>query len=335
MAPVQEAMRGKGADIGDTIGMSSKNQRPSVPDLGRPFGRQLSARELEARQHYVTPSNQENLVNEVQDRRQLMKSTDRNDPIPYYYNQYDGLPVPYSAPSAQKENFVLRSAVRDAAGAEVKQRGQGGVIRTDPITDEEVAYLKSMKDQAELAKFDDYVESFINPRQPGNMKFLMEVYPDYVNRRLQQAHTDYEFALRNQMIDSWGINTFEDLHFKYLVDQGKITGPRLLNRRPRIDDTYTPGWLSPFNFQSPRKTSSDLRLPFASAQHGRRPLNVDNWTMDRSNRPLGTGNTEQQLARGMYAAPDADPANQLPTGSDATNIGRNFFVNGGFYERAP
>ena len=25
-----------------------------------------------------------------------------------------------------------------------------------------------MKDQAELAKFDDYVESFIDPRQPAN-----------------------------------------------------------------------------------------------------------------------------------------------------------------------
>jgi hypothetical protein len=52
----------------------------------------------------------------------------------------------------------------------------------------------------------------------------MEVYPEYVNRRLQQAHADYEYALRNQMIDSWGINTFDDLYFKYMVDQGKLQG---------------------------------------------------------------------------------------------------------------
>lgn len=53
---------------------------------------------------------------------------------------------------------------------------------------------------------------------------FIEIYPDFVTRRIQQVNTDYEYALRNQMIDSWGINTFDDLHFKYLVDQGKIKG---------------------------------------------------------------------------------------------------------------
>ena len=60
------------------------------------------------------------------------------------------------------------------------------------------------------------------------MKFLMEVYPEYVNRRLQQAHADYEYALRNQMIDSWGINTFDDLYFKYMVEK-VFHGGRKLN----------------------------------------------------------------------------------------------------------
>ena len=29
------------------------------------------------------------------------------------------------------------------------------------------------------------------------------------------------------MISKWGINTFEDLHFKYLIDQGDLDGPQL------------------------------------------------------------------------------------------------------------
>ena len=211
------------------------------------------------------------------------------------------MPVPYAAPSEQKDRFLLESAVRRAAGKEIADSdAKDGVIRTAPITETEIQYLKSMKDQAELAKFDDYVESFIDPRQPGNMKWLMEVYPDYVSRRLQQAHTDYEFALRNQMIDSWGINTFDDLHFKYLVDQGKITGPTLKTNRPPVDSSYTPGWLSPYNFQSPNKGSSNMRLPFASARYGKRPQDPAHWTLNRANRPLGSGNTEQQLAEGMY-----------------------------------
>lgn len=196
--------------------------------------------------------------------------------------------------------MLVRSAVRDAAAAENKAN-PGAVIRTDPITDEEVNYVKSMASMAELAKFDDYVESFIDPRQPGNMKWLMNVYPEYVERRLQQAHTDYEYALRNQMIDMWGINTPEDLMFKYMVDQGQITGPSLRNERPTLDMSYTPGVLSVFNFQKPRAASSQLRLPFASAKHGKRPEGgVDSWSIDRATRPLGRGNTYGELAQGMY-----------------------------------
>ena len=331
------------ANMGDTMGMSGKNARVGGPDLGRQFGAELSARELNARQHNV-PASQPTDPNQRRDR--MTAAATAGDPMPYYYNNYDGLPVPYAAPSEQKENFMLRSAVRDAAAAEVQKRADAnkppGLLRVDPITDEEVSYLKSMKDQAELAKFDDYVESFIDPRMPGNMKWLMEIYPDYVNRRLQQAHTDYEFALRNQMIDSWGINTFDDLHFKYMVDQGKILGPSLKQPVQAIDSTYTPGWLSPYNFQSPRKTRGRMYFPFASAQSGRKPDNARNWSMDRAGRPLGRGNTEQELARGMYDQ-DGDPANfedRMATGSGAQRQAnpphaQNFAAGGGFFGGHP
>ena len=297
-------MQGHGSNTQNTLGLSGKNGRAGEPDYGT--GTNLAAAEMAARKHFVPPANDLSDVNQVKDRRESIPAAglQGRDAMPPYYNNYDGLPVPYTGPSELKEQFLLRQSVREAAGRAVQEAANAGqapgVVRTDPISDGEVAYLKHMKDQSELARFDDYVESFIDPRQPGNMKWLMEIYPDYVNRRLQQAHTDYEFALRNQMIDSWGINTFDDLHFKYMVDQGKISGPRLKNERPATDMSYTPGVLSPYNFQSPRKGAQYLRLPFASAQHGRRPQNPDNWTLNRENRPLGMGNTEPELATAMY-----------------------------------
>ena len=33
------------------------------------------------------------------------------------------------------------------------------------------------------------------------MKFLMEIYPEFVKRRVSQVHDDFDFAIRNQMID--------------------------------------------------------------------------------------------------------------------------------------
>jgi hypothetical protein len=269
---------------------------------------------MAARKHFVRPSYDP--LGQARDPRALggiadelagRTPPDNANQMPYYYNQYDGLPVAYSAPDEQKENFRLQQAILSGANkailADTPDGQAPGVQRTLPITESEVSYLKSMKDQAELAKFDDYVESFIDPRMPGNMKFLMEVYPDYVTRRLQQAHTDYEFALRNQMIDCWGINTFDDLHFKYLVDQGKIEGPSLQRDTEPVDSRYTPGWLSPFNFQSPNPNGNIMKMPFSSAKHGRRPPTADAWTLDRSNRALGQGNNDSELVMGMYNLP--------------------------------
>ena len=147
----------------------------------------------------------------------------------------------------------------------------------------------------------------IDPRQPGNLKWLMEIYPQFVDRRIKQVHTDYEFALRNQLIDSWGVNTFDDLHFKYLVDQGKIEGPEL-RRNPDefADDKYAAGFLSPAKWLGAGDNRPmGLRLPFASAKTGKMPggdrENRDPrlWELSNVNQPLGRGRTTDNLARGM------------------------------------
>ena len=141
----------------------------------------------------------------------------------------------------------------------------------------------------------------IDPRQPGNLKWLMEIYPQFVARRIKQVHTDYEFALRNQLIDSWGVNTFDDLHFKYLVDQGKIEGPQLRRDNFALDDIYAAGFLSPAKWLGGGDNRPDgLRLPFASAKTGKRPTGgARMWELNNENQPLGDGRTTAKLAAGM------------------------------------
>jgi hypothetical protein len=266
---------------------SNAGGQGKTPDTGLGMGNYLGDSELAARTRYApptVPSTQEVGLRAAQ-------GAGVND-IPNEYNMDPGLPVKYDVPSAQKERMQLRQSIREA---------QDNVLRTDPITDEEVNYLSSMKDQAELADFDRYVNKLIDPRKPGNLKWLMEIYPEYVNRRIQQVHTDYEFALRNQMIDSWGINTFDDLHFKYLADQGKVDGPRL-NRHHPLSDEYAPGLLSPWTFMGNGDIRTNLKLPFASAKFGRRPAadNKENWALNENGQPLSKGRGTQQLANSMY-----------------------------------
>jgi hypothetical protein len=254
-------------------------------ETGRSFGSQLSAAELSARTRYAPPSN---ALPE-----QMLNGADK----PSHANLDATQPVKYDVPSEYKENFQNKAAVRAAIQAETKQ----AVVRVDNIGDDEVAYLSAMKSQGELADFDRYVNSMIDPRQPGNLKWLMEIYPQFVDRRIKQVHTDYEFALRNQLIDSWGVNTFDDLHFKYLVDQGKIEGPELRRENFALDDSYADGFLSPAKWLGAGDNRKrGLRLPFASAKTGKMPAGgPDEWELNNFDQPLGVNRKTADLAKGM------------------------------------
>jgi hypothetical protein len=254
-------------------------------ETGRSFGTQLSAAELSARTRYAPPSN---ALPE-----QMLNGADK----PSHANLDATQPVKYDVPSEYKENFQNKAAVRAAIQAETKQ----AVVRVDNIGDDEVAYLSAMKSQGELADFDRYVNSMIDPRQPGNLKWLMEIYPQFVDRRIKQVHTDYEFALRNQLIDSWGVNTFDDLHFKYLVDQGKIEGPELRRENFALDDSYADGFLSPAKWLGAGDNRKrGLRLPFASAKTGKMPAGgPDEWELNNFDQPLGVNRKTADLAKGM------------------------------------
>ena len=277
------------------------------------MGVQNAARAQEHYQRYVTPSyadgNYQGHTYQNSDVGGPVRGWSEPTTLPHWYPKGTSqLPVSYVGPSAAKDDMVRRQEIRDA----ITTSGGQSVIRTDPIQDSEVQYLKYMEDMSELAKFDQYVESFIDPRQPGSMKFLMEVYPEYVNRRLQQAHADYEYALRNQMIDSWGINTFDDLYFKYMVDQGKLHGPTLKRDEKRLADTYAPGILSPFAFATKFDGMEKLGLPFNSAKTGRRPKEGTKWEVSRAKFPFADGGTRSKMAEAMYSLQDVPARDTLP-----------------------
>lgn len=206
-------------------------------------------------------------------------------------------PVKYTVPTEEKEDLDRRAVVSKA----------GGVTRTLPI-DKELGYMKYMQDMADLAKFDNYVEALVDPKQPGSADFLFKVYPEYVNRRMQQAHTDYEFALRNQMIDMWGINTFDDLYFKYMVDQKKISGPKLTRSdNAPLDDKYVT-----WNFMAKRwRAEQDvqtLHMPFSSSTIGSRgfPGGIDRGA---ANLPGNAQADMGSMARSLFGLQNGRGAN--------------------------
>ena len=281
-------LSGTNTGVGGMYARAGAESNPA--DTGRSFGQQLSGAELAQRTKYAPPGNAAP--------EQLLYGQSA-DPAKYpsHANLDASQPVKYDVPSEYKENFQNKAALRKAIESETQQPVQ----RVDMVGQDEVDYLAAMKSQGELADFDRYVNSMIDPRQPGNLKWLMEIYPQFVDRRIRQVHTDYEFALRNQLIDSWGVNTFDDLHFKYLVDQGKIDGPSLKREDNQFaDDQYANGFLSPARWLGAGDNrTTGLRLPFASAKTGKMPDNPEQWELNNANQPLGRNRRTTDLARGM------------------------------------
>jgi hypothetical protein len=254
-------------------------------------GREIAGAEMEPKQRYTAPT--QSLPNDA-------AISGRGRPVGQYNEQQAPAPVKYYVPGPDDQYMQNRQAIRQAAA-----QGVSGVMRVDPITDHEVKLLQKKKDQAEVADFDLYVNSLINPRKPGELQWLMSVYPEFVQRRIEQVHQDYEFAVRNQMIHMWGINTKDDLMFKYLVDQKKVDGPRL-GRHKRIDDRYAPGLFSPFRwkFNGDSVHADKLYAPFSSAQDGAKPGNSDGWQFtNASTRPIGLGRNTEAMANSLYGNP--------------------------------
>ena len=150
------------------------------------------------------------------------------------------------------------------------------------------------------------------------MKFLMEIYPQFVERRIQQAHTDYSYAIRKQMIDQWGVNTFDDLHFLYLMDQGKVAGPSLQQAGKDAGNKYKSGWLAPGAYTRERKPG--IRLPFAAASFGASASDTNgpnSWTIDDdTGGALTHGRSQGQMAKQMYSEkPIDDTLNSASSGN--------------------
>ncbi len=323
---------GVGGSHQNMINMGSQHARTGRADVGAELGAQLNALDLAERAHYPEAANNYADLGTGTGASDTYSSTilpglpasGKPADAPNWYNYGTAPPVPYDAASAQKEHIRLKQDVYEAARKRAqKDAGPGGpaVVHSGGDLNEEIAYVKHMKDQAELAKFDDYVSSMIDPREPGNLQWLMEVYPSFVTRRLQQAHSEYEFALRKQMIDQWGVNTFDDLHFLYMCDQGQFGNMPILQRRQTATpgDAYAAGFFSPYNHFKKNGNSNKMGLPFSSADYGHKPEGGPAaWTLDRAklNRTASSGVSQREMSQAVFGTGGAPPTTTYAPGGD-------------------
>lgn len=270
-------------------------------DTGASTAGELDATRMAYQQAYANPVKFHPEQNRDRNTRGAVGSNfDKENMVPAGYNTSGPYPAKYSMPTPAKERIVARNALRQTAPAPAN--GGQGTLMVDSVTEDEVDYLQGMNRQAELADYDRYVSTLVDPRQPGQLRWLYEVYPDFVHRRIAQVQQDFDFAIKNKLIDMWGINSKEDLDFKYMVDQGKIDGPVLHRPPPPYDNLYKAGMLAPWNYMRGREEG--VAMPFSSATVGARPTRANDWMMaDRTEKgyqPLSTQRGIGQMATSYW-----------------------------------
>jgi hypothetical protein len=301
---------------GSSLSISGSNGSVTF-DSSSEAAQKMSAQNLVHRIKSNAPSD----GNEAQQQTPITGGTN----LSWAPNALAHMPVQYDGPSKTKAELTRRNELVE----------QAGVIRTMPI-DKELDYMQYMEDVQELAKFDNYVEALVDPKAPGSADFLFKVYPEYVNRRMSQAQQDYEYALRNQMIDMWGINSFDDLYFKYMVDQGVINGPRLMrDKEPKTaDDEFISYALLPGRFKR-RFDPTTLKLPYTSSKIGSR----NEATLERSEHRLPFSSYYPGQMGGMFGKMAGEPGAQAYFGAGdkprARMDEKRYSWSGGRHARKP
>ena len=221
-------------------------------------------------------------------------------------NPQEALPARYDMPTQAKEDLQRRHEIIKTYAA---MPNMDKVNPTFTIgTDAEVAALASAEERKQLAEFDAYVAKLIDPKKPGNLQWLMNIYPEYVTRRIAQIHADHKYALDNTMIEAWGVNTFDDLFMKFMIDNQKLGGPMLAQRTdPSPGATFQPGMLSIFRDADKRAGAGDMdaapyaRDMFRFAPTGRNPAtNAGQMAADRISADGSDGNKLFQRGTGPF-----------------------------------
>ena len=228
-----------------------------------------------------------------------LQGNEEND-VPTWVNASATGRVKLAVPTREKQYLINKQEIRDAQPRE--QRGSG-VVRTDPITDVEVGYFQRQKDLAEYAKRDQYIDMFYNKQKPGETLEVLKNAPDHVQTRLAQIKSEFEFALRKRLVDEWGVNSPEDLEFRYLLDQGYITGPEL-KWEAKYGDEYQHGIFSPYAmFKQRDSDGSGFGVPYSGSAYGQHPGGEKpDWRIAQTG-PGGLG-SDEAMAKAIYKRPE-------------------------------
>ncbi len=161
--------------------------------------------------------------------------------IPGYYHSVDSTADTYAAYRASAAGVGVDNTPSGAAlYPEVAPTALGSGYQVS-LTDKDIAYFEKTRQENLQAEYDDWVTYNIDLSNPGEARWLQQMYPEFWARREKYLDDKINVEARAAKIRLRGIKDQSDLKFLFAADKGYLTLPSS-PAFASVQNEYVAGW---------------------------------------------------------------------------------------------
>lgn len=182
--------------------------------------------------------------------------------IPGYYhtaNSREDSRLAYKASAAGVSPSNLGIEAQESPYSFAPSTGPGFQVS---LTDKDIDYLEKRRQENLQAEFDDWVTHAINLEDPGEARWLQQMYPEFWARREKYLDDKINVEARAAKLKLRGIKDQSDLKFLFAVQKGYIelpTTPAFAQGQAE----YVKGWFRRMGETGQQPTKPGAILPAA------------------------------------------------------------------------
>lgn len=149
------------------------------------------------------------------------------------------LPGEYAYPTHARDRFLMKQKLKESAA--LAPTGGTNQVLNWSVGNDDMDVMMDLEKARRTYEFHLWIEKHIDIRKPGNLRWIQEVAPDFLSYKMNALDTSLKLAKKKAEIEALGIQSEEDLKFKFMVDNDMLRDGREANDTNR----YVRGFFNP------------------------------------------------------------------------------------------
>lgn len=180
------------------------------------------------------------------------------------------IPGIYAYPDAKRERFLMKQQLKETkALAPPKDSGQTLTWTPDK---EDVDVMMDLEQARRTFEYHRWIESLMDIRLPGNLRWLQENAPDFLQYKMNALNTALKMFEQEAKIKMLGIQSEEDLQYAFMKSNDMLRDGRTMDNKNRyVRGFFNPGynvpgkageWTDIFGGKPSTEATTDKNNPF-------------------------------------------------------------------------